>query len=97
MNPSFTPLVALVEKRKEVRRPGQGNVVIQWANPRLQEIEGKLVDVSASGFRLVHQCAGLTAGQEVEFSHREAKGRARVVWTRILSGAVESGFVVAAD
>ena len=44
---------------------------------------------------MVHDCAALTAGQFVEFSHVEAKGRARVVWTRILAEAVESGFVLA--
>jgi hypothetical protein len=45
----------------------------------------------------VHECSALTAGQFVEFAHVEAKGRARVVWTRIVSGSVESGFVIAAD
>jgi hypothetical protein len=85
------------EKRREVRRPAEGNVLIQWTNPRSQEVEGRLVDVSASGFRMAHGCSLLAAGQYVEFAHPEAKGRARVVWTRIVSGAVESGFVVAAD
>jgi len=85
------------EKRREVRRPGKGVVRVQWANPRAQEVVGKLVDVSGSGFRMAHGCTALTAGQYVEFAHPEAKGRARVVWTRIVSGAVESGFVVADD
>jgi len=31
----------------------------------------------------------------VEFAHVEARGRARVVWTRIVNHAIESGFVVA--
>jgi len=53
------------------------------------------VDVSDSGFRMAHQCAGLTAGQYVQFAHVEARGRARVVWTRIVNHAIESGFVVA--
>jgi hypothetical protein len=71
--------------------------VVRWSNPRPQEVQGKLVDVSDNGFRMAHDCAALTAGQFVEFSHVEARGRARVVWTRILSGAVESGFLVSAD
>jgi hypothetical protein len=96
MNPSPGTFVSAAEKRREVRRPGKGQVVVRWANPRPQEIEGKLVDVSGSGFRMAHACSGLAAGQYVEFSHLEAKGRARVVWTRIVAGAVESGFVVAA-
>ena len=101
MNPSLPTLALAIapgsEKRREVRRPGKGNVRVQWANPRSQEVEGKLVDVSDSGFRMAHACSALAAGQYVEFAHPEARGRARVVWTRIVSGAVESGFVVAAD
>ena len=96
MNASLRMFVSPIEKRSEVRRPGKGNVVVHWAHPLRQEIEGTLVDVSDSGFRMAHNCSALTAGQFVGFAHFEAKGRARVVWTRIVSGAVESGFVVAA-
>ena len=99
MNPSLPTvgpaLAPGTEKRREARRPGKGSVRVQWSNPRAQEVEGKLMDVSDSGFRMVHACSALTAGQYVEFAHPEARGRARVVWTRIVSGAVESGFVVA--
>jgi hypothetical protein len=99
MNPSLTPpaSVSLADKRREERHPGKGNVRVRGVNPPRLEIEGRLVDVSASGFRMVHDCSALTAGQFVEFAHVEAKGRARVVWTRIVSGSVESGFVIAAD
>ena len=98
MNPTvtLTPVKRGADQRHEVRRPGKGNVVVRWSNPRAQLVEGKLVDVSDSGFRMAHGCSALTAGQYVEFSHCEAKGRARVVWTRITGVAVESGFVVAA-
>jgi hypothetical protein len=99
MNPSLTPTppASGADKRREERHPGKGNVRVQGVNPPRLEIEGRLVDVSASGFRMVHECSALTAGQFVEFAHVEAKGRARVVWTRIVSGSVESGFVIAAD
>ena len=97
MNPFFRASVSPADKRSEVRRPGKGKVVVHWAHPRRQEIQGTLVDVSDSGFRMAHNCSALTAGQYVGFSHFEAKGRARVVWTRIVLGSVESGFVVAAD
>lgn len=99
MNPTVTLTLSKTgaEKRQEARRPGKGNVVIRWSNPRIQLVEGKLMDVSDSGFRMAHGCSALTAGQFVEFSHFEAKGRARVVWTRIIAGTVESGFVVAQD
>ena len=69
--------------------------MVRWTSPGAQQIEGKLIDVSDGGFRMSHECSSLTAGLFVEFAHFEAKGRARVVWTRIVAGAVESGFVVA--
>jgi hypothetical protein len=99
MNPTLTPTLAEIgaEKRREERHAGKGNVVVRWVNPQRLEIQGRLVDVSASGFRMAHDCSSLTAGQFVEFAHVEAHGRARVVWTRIVSGAVESGFVVTGD
>lgn len=97
MNPTQMPTVAGAEKRRETRRPGKGNVLVRCASPHRLEIEGRLVDISASGFRMVHACPALAAGLYVDFSHVEAKGRARVVWTRILAGSVESGFVVAAE
>ena len=95
MNPSR--LASPADQRREERHPGKGNVVVKCLNPRVLQVEGRLVDVSASGFRMAHDCSALTAGEYVEFAHVEAKGRARVVWTRIVSGAVESGFVIAKD
>jgi hypothetical protein len=83
------------EKRRETRYPGRGSVLVRSESPGSRDIRGKLVDVSANGFRMAHDCTALTAGQYVEFSHVESKGRARVVWTRIVAEAVESGFVVA--
>jgi hypothetical protein len=89
----MTPSVA--EQRRETRRRGHGSVLVRSESPGSRDIQGRLVDVSASGFRMAHDCAALTAGQYVAFAHVEAKGRARVVWTRILDDSVESGFVVA--
>lgn len=100
MNPTITlkPAKSGVDRRAdqrhEARRPGKGSVVVRWSSPGGQKIEGKLIDVSDSGFRMSHECSSLTAGLFVEFAHFEANGRARVVWTRIVGGKVESGFVV---
>ena len=84
------------EQRKEPRRRAQGGVRVWFANPQRVEIEGQLVDLSDSGFRMSHACAQLEAGQTVQFSHPEAAGQARVIWNRIVSGGVESGFLVVA-
>ena len=40
----------------------------------------------------MHHYLTLTSGQMVAFEHSLAAGRAHVVWTRISSEEVESGF-----
>ena len=87
--------ISVAEQRRETRRKGHGNVLVRSESPGSRDVQGRLVDVSTSGFRMAHDCSALTAGQYVAFAHVEARGRARVVWTRILDGSVESGFVVA--
>lgn len=82
------------EKRREARREASGQVHVTSIDPQRLEIDGRLMDVSANGFRMAHACASLQSGQVVEFAHPEAKGRARVMWNRILAGGVESGFLV---
>jgi len=89
MNPSGQ------EQRREARHRGHGSVLVRSENPGSRDIQGRLMDVSPNGFRMAHECTALTAGQYVNFAHVEARGRARVVWTRILAEAVESGFVLA--
>ena len=86
--------VSIAENRRELRRPGQGLVEVRWEIPSRQEVSGKLVDVSSGGFRMAHTCAALTAGTLVEFSHQEARGNARAVWSRLLGETVETGFLV---
>jgi hypothetical protein len=82
------------EKRRETRRAATGHVRVKFTDPEPLEIDGKLMDVSSSGFRMRHDCASLRSGQIVEFAHVEATGRARVMWNRILAGGVETGFLV---
>ncbi|MEP7367207.1 MAG: PilZ domain-containing protein [Acidobacteriota bacterium] len=80
-----------LEQRKEPRRSAKGKVTVQ--TPRA-EILGQLVDVSESGFRMAHADASLEPGSVFRFHHSEATGEARVVWNRILSGRVETGFLI---
>jgi hypothetical protein len=82
------------EKRRESRRPADGVAQVEFSNPRLVKIEGRLKDVSSSGFRMAHGYTSLAAGQVVDFSHSEASGSARVMWNRILDQRVETGFLV---
>lgn len=84
------------EKRRESRRQADGAAHVEFANPRPVKIEGRLIDVSASGFRMAHGYTSLATGQVVAFSHSEASGSARVMWNRILDTSVETGFLVIA-
>ncbi len=82
------------EKRREPRRAATGVVHVRFNDTRQIEIHGRLIDVSPGGFRMSHDFASLAAGQVVEFAHVEARGRARVIWNRILHERVETGFLV---
>lgn len=87
---------AIREKRRESRRPANGVVQVEFSNPGAVTIEGQLMDVSPSGFRMAHGYTPLAAGQVVDFSHSDASGSARVMWNRILDQRVETGFLVIA-
>ena len=85
------------EKRRERRVSARGGLTLGWEGGPISPIEGHLMDVSVHGFRAAHKHAGLVTGQEVVFEHSGARGRARVMWTRILGSNVESGFLVLGD
>jgi len=82
------------DRRTEKRYRGQGPLKLSFEDPAPQEVIGRLVDYSNSGFRAVHAYAALHSGQEVEFRHAVAMGRARVMWNRIADDYVETGFLV---
>jgi hypothetical protein len=86
--------LTLPEKRRENRTVCAGHVRIVVDDPIEQALDGKLLDVSPSGFRALHAHTGLTNGQTVLFMHPHATGKARVIWNRISNGAVESGFLI---
>jgi PilZ domain-containing protein len=88
------PEVQVHEKRREERHAANGSVRVQFSNPRIVKIDGRLIDVSSGGFRMSHEYTSLAAGQVVDFTHAGATGRARVMWNRILESAVETGFLV---
>ena len=90
---NLAPLnIAIGEKRSEIRQPAEGPVSVRFADPQPLEIQGELVDVSPSGFRMAHANHSLQSGQMVEFSHSFAVGVARVMWNRIMDQRVETGF-----
>jgi len=82
------------EARREPRRAAEGSVLVVFHNPQERQVEGRLVDLSAGGFRMGHSSTDLVPGLVVEFSHSSATGSARVVWNRILEKRVETGFLI---
>ncbi len=54
--------VSIAEKRREKRHPGSGNVLVRPEAPGSRDIQGKLVDVSDSGFRMAHRVRGAHGG-----------------------------------
>jgi len=84
------------DRRAEPRHHADGQVMFSFDEPVHQEISARLVDYSNSGFRAVHHCSDLHAGQTVRFHHEVASGTARVMWNRILPEWVETGFLVVA-
>lgn len=82
------------DRRSERRHRGHGELKLSFLDPSPQEVLGRLVDYSTSGFRAEHAYPALHTGQEVEFWHAVAVGRARVMWNRIADDRVETGFLV---
>ena len=80
------------DKRGQPRVPVHGYV--QLVAPEGLRMQAILVDVSRSGFRASHTHAELKTGTTVRFRHPSGSGQARVVWSRINGGTVESGFIV---
>lgn len=80
-----------MERRRGNRRSGTG-VVLIFPSGRTAPVAGELIDVSLTGFRAVHTCSRLQAGDTVRFRKGSKEGIARVIWNRIAAGQVESGF-----
>ncbi len=82
------------DRRAERRYRGKGSLKLSFDDPSHQEITGRLMDYSKSGFRAVHAYAALHTGQVVQFRHAVDAGQARVMWNRIADERVETGFLV---
>jgi hypothetical protein len=91
--PSSSTMTA-ADRRTESRHHAEGHLQFSFDDPARQDITGRLMDYSKSGFRAMHDYPALHTGQIVEFRHMLAFGRARVMWNRIADAQVETGFLV---
>ena len=91
--PSSSTMTA-ADRRTEIRRSTEGQLQFSFDDPARQDITGRLMDYSKSGFRAIHDYTALHTGQIVEFRHMLAFGKARVMWNRIADNLVETGFLV---
>src|SRR5437660_11917540 len=82
------------DRRTESRHYPEGHLQFSFEDPSRQDITGRLMDYSKSGFRAMHDYPALHTGQIVEFRHMLAFGQARVMWNRIADDRVETGLLV---
>ncbi len=87
-------VMTAADRRSEFRHPADGHLKFSFNDPAHQEVTGRLLDYSKSGFRAAHSYAALPTGQVVDFQHVVAVGQARVMWNRIADDRVESGFLI---
>jgi len=89
------PRAPQIERRRHPRTPAIGAVKLVFHDPRPIVVQGRLLDVSQSGFRAAHDSI-LETGREVSFEFAARSGKARVVWNRVLGDHIESGFFIIA-
>jgi hypothetical protein len=82
------------ERRAEARRKVNGAVKLWPEGFHSGTARGRLLDRSPQRFRVRHNLAALSNGQFVHFELSGIAGRARVIWSRIAGGHVESGLLI---
>jgi hypothetical protein len=68
-------------------------VEVTFGDPTAVTVETELVEISARGFRIMHESKELISGLEIRLRRDEVVSRARVVWTHLLNGRRVSGCV----
>lgn len=82
------------DRRSEARIKAKGSVTLRLREEYQVPFEGRLMDISASGFRVRHANTELRSGHECEFSLPGTKGRAKVAWNRTTPEFIETGFFI---
>ena len=87
----WNPSESNQDRRASFRHPATADVCLLVEG---QLVEGRLIDRSATGFRLAYASGQLETGQEVEFVIGHQTGRARVAWNRFTHQHWESGLLI---
>jgi len=82
------------DRRQAPRRPASGEVRLRQAGLIAPAFAGRLVDMSATGFRARHSCLTLGCGARVAYESERGNGMACAVWTRIVGREAETGFQI---
>jgi len=80
------------DRRSEPRFAATGEVRLIIEGPQMITIPARILDVSQHGMRVEHMYPALTSGMMLQIESETSKFAARVVWNRIKSDGVESGF-----
>jgi hypothetical protein len=83
----------IAERRRFSRSPRSERVEVTFGDPTSVTVEAELIEISARGFRIVHDSKELISGLEIHLRRDEVVGRALVVWTHLLNGRRVSGCV----
>ena len=83
------------DRRAAPRRPASGTVELrpEWI-ASTTSVHAQMLDINSGGFRARHTFQALVSGHIVKYAYGRQRGRARVVWTRILGDQLESGFMI---
>lgn len=88
---AWNPSANRQDRRASPRYPAAADVVLRAEG---LVIEARLIDRSATGFRVAYATGELETGQEVEFAFDNHTGRARVAWNRFTNHHWESGLLI---
>jgi hypothetical protein len=81
-------------RRREVRHKARGTVHFDVIDGLAGPFQGELVETSAHGMRVIHNCLRLERDMRIRFEHPYASGVARVVWNSRTGTSIESGFEI---
>ena len=82
------------DRRSEARLKANGTVTLRLNEEYQVPFDARLMDISASGFRVRHANTELRSGQECDFTLPGTRGKAKVVWNRTTPDFIETGFFI---